>query len=234
MGRVGRFLRRFVLTLTALSVIGSHNVVLAEPYRRAATEEKRIALTFDDGPSAEKTREILSILRENGAKATFFVIGKNAEEHRDLIREIHDEGHEIGNHTWSHRYLTKLGKNEIRDEVGKTEEILTEICGEKPRVFRPPGGCWSAESIAPVEEMGYTCVLWSIDTRDWTMPGAKSVIRSVDGRTAGGDIILFHDLGDKRLPTPDALRVLLPQLREEGFEFVTVSELFNIGTEAVG
>ena len=164
-----------------------------------------------------------------GAKLSRAILAK----HPDRIREIYDAGHEIGNHTWSHGNLTRLGRDRIREEVRKTEEVLMRICGEKPAVFRPPGGCWSESSIAVVEEMGYTCVLWSVDTRDWTMPGADSVIRRVAGKTRGGDIVLFHDLGDEKLPTPDALRVLLPQLREEGYEFVTVSELLGANREAV-
>ena len=233
MGVLKSFLRRFFLTLTILSLVSGQSAVQAAPYRRAATEEKRIALTFDDGPNEKKTREILGVLAEYDVKATFFVIGENAEAHPDRIREIYDAGHEIGNHTWSHGNLTRLGRDRIREEVRKTEEVLMRICGEKPAVFRPPGGCWSESSIAVVEEMGYTCVLWSVDTRDWTMPGADSVIRRVAGKTRGGDIVLFHDLGDEKLPTPDALRVLLPQLREEGYEFVTVSELLGANGEAV-
>ncbi len=227
MGRLKHFASRFLLTLTAMSLAGGGMVVHGEPVRRASTEERRIAITFDDGPSEEKTREILQILAENDAKATFFVIGENARAHPDRIREIHDAGHEIGNHTWSHRYLTKMSADEIREEVGKTEEILTEICGEKPVVFRPPGGYFSTETISQVEGMGYTCVLWSVDTRDWTMVSAQKIIRQVENGAAAGEIILFHDLGDKRLSTPDALRILLPRLKEEGYQFVTVSELLG-------
>ena len=227
MKTVRSILRRFLLTLCALSALGGTVPVRAEPLRRVNTEEKRIAITFDDGPSDEKTREILEILAENGAKATFFVIGENAEAHPDRIREIHEAGHEIGNHTWSHRYLTRMSEKEIREEVGKTEKLLTEICGERPVVFRPPGGYWSEKTVSTVEKMGYRCVLWSVDTRDWSIPGAATVVRRVENGAGNGDVILFHDLADKRLPTPDALRVLLPRLKEAGFEFVTVSELFR-------
>lgn len=225
MGGLKQFLRRFLLTLAALSALGGQSAVRAEPVRRVSTEEKKVAITFDDGPSEEKTREILEILRENGAVATFFVIGQNAERHPDRIREIFDAGHEIGNHTWSHRYISKMSADEIREDLGKTEDVLTEICGSKPTVFRPPGGYWTKESIDVVEGMGYKSVLWSVDTRDWTMNSAQRIIRQVEQGTGCGDIILFHDLADKRLSTPDALRVLLPMLREAGFEFVTVSEL---------
>lgn len=227
MDKLTRILRRGFLALCALLFITGSFPARAEPVRRVSTEEKRIAITFDDGPSEEKTKEILSILAENDAKATFFVIGKNAEAHPDRIREIHEAGHEIGNHTWSHRYLTKMKADEIREEVSKTEEILTEICGEEPRVFRPPGGYYSADSVALIEEMGYRCVLWSVDTRDWTMNSAEKICQLVQNGTGCGDIILFHDLADKRLSTPDALQTILPQLREEGYQFVTVSELLD-------
>ena len=220
-------LRRFLLTICALSAVGGSAPVRAEPVRRVNTEEKRIAITFDDGPNEEKTREILAILAENDVKATFFVIGENAEAHPDRIREISEAGHEIGNHTWSHRYLTQMSEKEIREEVGKTEELITRICGQRPVVFRPPGGLWSEKSVSVVEEMGYRCVLWSVDTRDWSIPGVQTVIRRVENGTGNGDVILFHDLADKRMPTPEALRVLLPRLKEAGFEFVTVSDLFR-------
>ena len=227
MGRVISIAKRFVVILAALSAIGGQSTALAEPVRHVSTEEKKVAITFDDGPNEEKTREILEVLRENGVVATFFVIGENAKEHPDRIREICDAGHEIGNHTWSHRYLTKMNESEIREELGKTEALLTEICGGRPVVFRPPGGYWSEESLAVVESMGYKSVLWSVDTRDWTMNSADRIIRQVASGTGWGDIILFHDLPDKRLSTPDALRILLPKLREKGFAFVTVSELLG-------
>ena len=216
MGILKRSLRRAVAAMLIFAAASGHSAARAEPVRRVETEQKRVAVTFDDGPSDEKTREILEILEEYGVKATFFVIGKNAEAHPDRVREIHEAGHEIGNHTWSHRYLTKMNADEIREELGKTEAVLTGICGEKPVVFRPPGGYWSEESVGVVESMGYQCVLWSVDTRDWTMAPAARIIREVEKNTGAGDIILFHDLADKRLNTPEALRTLLPSLKEQG------------------
>ena len=225
MGGVRRALRRFLLILAALSALGGQSAVRAAPVRQVRTEAKRIAVTFDDGPSEEKTREILAILAENGVKATFFVIGQNAEKHPDLIREICEAGHEIGNHTWSHRYISQMSEDDIREDLGKTEALLTEICGKRPVVFRPPGGYWTEKSCAVVESMGYKSVLWSVDTRDWTMNSADRITGLVDKGVENGAIILFHDLADKRLSTPDALRIILPKLLKEGYEFVTVSEL---------
>lgn len=199
----------------------------AKLYRKSTSETKKIALTFDDGPSRQNTEEILSILKEYSVPATFFVIGQNAEKDPERIKMIYDAGHEIGNHTYSHAYITKISKDTLRDEVIKTEKILQDITGEKPVVFRPPGGFYNDETLDILEEMGYVSILWSLDTRDWSMPKSDTVASKVEEDATGGDIILFHDLEDKRLPTPKALRRIIPHLIENGYEFVTISEMME-------
>ncbi len=199
----------------------------AKLYRKSPTETKKIALTFDDGPSRQNTEEILSILKEYKIPATFFVIGQNAERDPDRIKMIFDAGHEIGNHTYSHAYITKISEKALREEVKKTEKILQEITGEKPIVFRPPGGFYNDETLNILDKMGYVSILWSLDTRDWSMPKSDTVASKVEEDATGGDIILFHDLEDKRLPTPEALRRIIPYLIENGYEFVTISEMIE-------
>lgn len=200
------------------------------PIRRAEGETKKIALSFDDGPSRENCGKILRILDRYGIRATFFIVGKCAEEDPDHVREIYEAGHEIGNHTYSHANITRLDADRLRGEVKKTEKILTAICGERPRVFRPPEGGWNEAGLAVLTEMGYQTVLWSVDTRDWTRPKPASIAALVDRETHGGDILLFHDLGQTGSITPDALEAVIPSLLEKGFEFVTVSALLS-GTE---
>ncbi len=225
MGRIKKSL--CFLVLIAAFLIPLSGTANAKLYRKAKTEEKRIALTFDDGPSRRNTEEILSILKEHNIRATFFVIGQNAEKDPERIKMIFDAGHEIGNHTYTHAYISKISKEELEKEITKTEEILINITGEKPKVFRPPGGYYDDASLEVLENKGYQNILWSLDTRDWSMPKSETIAAKVEENAAGGDIILFHDLEDKRLPTPAALRKILPYLIENGYEFVTVSELLE-------
>ena len=201
----------------------------AEVVRKNEKAGKKIALSFDDGPSRRNTEEILSILKEYHVHATFFVIGENAQRDPERIRSIFCAGHEIGNHTYTHAYLTKINKQAIREEILKTEKVLIEITGEKPTLFRPPGGYYDADSLRVLDEMGYTSVLWSLDTKDWRMPKTETIVSKVEGNASDGDIILFHDLEDARFSTPKALRIIIPYLIENGYEIVTVSELLREG-----
>lgn len=188
---------------------------------------KQIALTFDDGPCREYTKEILEILRENDAKATFFMIGKNAKEHPEIVLEVFKEGHEIGNHTYSHPEMRKLSPEKVGEEILKTQKILKEITGISPILFRPPGGYLSNAIVDQITSNGCRTVLWSWrqDTRDWEKPSSDNIVKNVLSNLRDGDIILFHDYNTKGSPTPGALRELLPKLCEMGYEFVTVSEL---------
>lgn len=199
----------------------------AKPYRKGGTASRQIALTFDDGPSIQNTEEILGVLKEYGIRATFFVIGENAAADPDRIRMIHEAGHEIGNHTYSHAYISKISGTELREEIQKTEDVLKSITGEKPCVFRPPGGYYDEASLAVLEEMGYQSIMWSLDTKDWCMPKSDTIVSKIEENAVSGDIILFHDLNDKRLPTPEALKRILPYLKENGYEFVTISEMIE-------
>lgn len=225
---MGRGIKRlWALFLVPLFLLSSALPAKAAVYRKRETDQKKIAISFDDGPSRRNTEEILSILEQFHIRATFFVIGENAEKDPERIRRIFDAGHEIGNHTYTHAYISKISEAKLREEVEKTEEVLIRITGTKPVVFRPPGGFYDDASIALLEQMGYKSVLWSLDTRDWSMPKSESIVTKVEERASEGDIILFHDLEDKRLPTPAALKKILPYLIENGYEFVTISELLE-------
>ncbi len=200
----------------------------ADDLRRTTPDEKLIALTFDDGPHTEYTLEILDILEEYGAVATFFIIGENAKSHPDLIKKIDEAGCEVGNHTWSHKYLDTLSEKEVREEIEEAHRIIYELLGKEPRVFRAPGGRGSDTVLKVADEFGYTSVLWSRDTRDWACPTVDSVISSALDGVEKGDIILFHDYNAKKSPTPEALRRILPTLLEKGYRTVTVTELIEI------
>ena len=192
-----------------------------------AEGEKYIALTFDDGPHIKYTLEILDILKENNATATFFVIGENARDHPELVKSLVDAGCEIGNHTWSHAFLDKLSEDDIREELDKAHTLITELVGKPPTVFRAPGGRINDTVLKVADEFGYTSVLWSKDTRDWSCPSVDYVIATATENSKIGDIILFHDYNAKNSPTPEALRILLPKLIRDGYTPVTVSELLK-------
>ncbi|MBR3995913.1 MAG: polysaccharide deacetylase family protein [Clostridia bacterium] len=203
---------------------GDSNVIVAN--RDAG---KQIAITFDDGPGKEYTPEILDILNEYGIKATFFVVGKNAENNPEILKRIYTEGHEIGNHTYSHPDFRKLTTEQVEDEIEKTQSIIEDITGAKPKLFRPPGGYLSNSIMDIITSKNYITVLWSWrqDTTDWKSPPVKDVVNIVLTNIKDGDIILFHDQIFGESPTPKALKIIIPELLEKGYEFVTVSELMK-------
>lgn len=196
--------------------------------RRSAPNDKGlISITFDDGPHPKYTREILDILDEYGAHATFFVIGSNAEAHPELLKEIVERGHEIGNHTYSHQTISKVSDNKITDELTRTQKIISSACGFNPVVFRPPGGAYSNRSLAAVTNLGFACVTWSKDSNDWRMLPVETIVKNMTTDVQSGDIFLFHDFNRRGSPTPEAVSQILATLRSQGYSFVTVSELLG-------
>ena len=192
----------------------------------SADSGKRIALTFDDGPHPRITREIISILREYKVRATFFVIGQNADNYPETMKLLAKSGYEIGNHTYSHKNLKKMSEAEIEAEFKKCSEALLRF-GVKPTVMRPPEGFFTDEVVKVSRAMQYDIILWSIDTRDWAHTPADDIVKSVLDNVKGGDIILMHDYLSGYGGTCEALRVIIPELQRRGFEFVTVSELIS-------
>ena len=188
--------------------------------------KKVIALTFDDGPHPEQTPKVLDVLEKYGAKGTFFVIGKNIAGNEAVVRRILDDGHEIGNHTYTHP-LRSGSSDALLEEAAKTTELLESTFDYSPVLFRPPGGNISGSMIESICASGYKCVLWSwrMDTRDWASPPVESVVQTVLRDVKFGDIILFHDNVYGTSPTAEALEIILPELIERGYSFVTVSEL---------
>ena len=198
--------------------------VNVNPICRIENEEKVVALTFDDGPHPRYTEEILDVLDEYGIKATFFVIGKNAETYPGIVEEEIARGHEIESHTYSHRFANSYGYTEALNELKKNEDAL----GISMSYVRPPGGIVSTSFKRAAAESGYKIVLWSIDTLDWKSPGADHVVNSVLNNVKSGDIILMHDYVVGRSTTVGALKRVIPELLGKGYRFVTVSELNNL------
>jgi len=191
------------------------------------TEDKIIALTFDDGPHPKYTAAILDLLAKYDAKATFFIIGKNAEKYPEVVLRSYSEGHELANHTFSHPF--KVSVAELQKELRQTKEIIYSITGFSPALFRPVGGNYNDSMINAAVKDGYKVVMWSWhqDTQDWKQPGVKKITQKVLKGSKPGDVILFHDGGGDRSQTIKALEEILPVLKKQGYTFVTISELIE-------
>lgn len=213
-----------VVVMTA-ALMGEVNAEVKKPYRKHENSEMKIALTFDDGPHKCYTPEILDILDEYGVKATFFVIGSNCEDNLAIVQREIDSGHEIGNHTYSHPHLTKIKAERLFSELIKTENILFELGEYRPKLFRPPEGIYSLTVSKTLERLDYIPILWTVDTTDWKLPSAEKIADTVLKNISSGEIILCHDFVSGKSNTPDALRIFIPKLLEQGYVFVTVSEL---------
>ncbi|QHW31804.1 polysaccharide deacetylase family protein [Paenibacillus rhizovicinus] len=193
-------------------------------------ERKELALTFDDGPDPATTNQILDLLKQYHAKATFFVIGYRVHEYPDIIKREIAEGHEVANHTFNHVYFQKgIKADTIQREIERTDRSLIELTGKKPFLFRPPGGYYSDVMIDIARKLGYTTVLWSWhqDTEDWRSPGVRHIVNKVLKNARNGDIVLLHDYVSGSAHTVKALRVILPELERRGYRLVTVSELIQ-------
>lgn len=198
---------------------------------RIDTGEPKIALTFDDGPHASSTPEILDTLRRFGVSATFFLVGKHVESNFDVARAIVDGGHEIENHTFSHSLLFLLTNKQMRDEICRTDELLKRMDGAQPRFLRPPVGLFTKRVLDIVEELGYRAVVGDVYPRDPHLPGTEKIVERVIRKTTAGSIIILHDGGTARnvdrSQTVQALDEIIPGLKARGFEFAKLSELIS-------
>ena len=192
-------------------------------FSRVPVAGKFIAITFDDGPHPQNTPRLLDMLAKRNIKATFYVIGRSVDLHPGVLRRTVAEGHEIGNHSHTHRLLSKLGDTEVRQEMQRCEDAIGRAAGIRPRTMRPPyGGLLQNQRTLIHDEFGYPTILWSVDPLDWKRPGPSVVAsRIISGTTAGG-IVLAHDLHSQ---TVDAMPATLDGLLKRGFKFVTVSQL---------
>ena len=183
-----------------------------------------VALTFDDGPDASNTEQILKSLKSVNGRATFFLVGSRIEGEEDIIQQEFNAGHEIGNHSWDHQYASNISEKKQRAEMNKTNDAIKKVIGEYPTVFRCPGGITSkvyeTENINPI-------ILWSIDTLDWSTKSSQATFNAIKrvfkkGQNLDGDIVLMHDIQDS---TPKAVANIVKYLDKKGYQLVTVSEL---------
>lgn len=201
----------------------------------------KVALTFDDGPKPGQATEILRVLNEEEVKASFFLVGQSAQKYPDLVYQIHSQGHDVANHSFSHRALDRLSIADLHHELIETNKILERIIGEKVRFFRPPGGRYNYRVLSNVKKQGMATIFWDINPGDYTkfmphfhvegedydhyLPQGKDVlIQNILSKIKGGSIILLHNGGKK---TIEALPEIIQRTKGMGFTFVTLSELIH-------
>lgn len=202
---------------------------------RVPSEQKIVALTFDDGPSPDWTPKILDALKKANIKATFFMLGKHAEEYPEVARRVAKEGHEIGNHTYDHHVLIYYKREELDKEIRDAQAAIYKATGVTTKYFRPPKAWLTGDEKKQVREMGYEIILWSLNSKDWVTFHDKQITSYILRNVRPGDIILFHDSGGvfrpeggSRKQTVKTILRLAAKLRERGYRFVTINELLNL------
>lgn len=213
----------FLISISLINAQDNQNNII----KNNTVDNMNIAITFDDGPHPKETDKILDILNKYNAKATFFVVGKHVNWYTKPLIRASKEGHEIGNHTYTHSDISILSKEQIKKEISDCEDIILKNTGQKTKLFRPPFGNYKKEDLDEIsKEMGYTVILWSgIDAKDWKNPPSAQIANEIINNVKPGDIILLHDYGTNN--TIEALNIILSSLSQKGYKFVTVSELLD-------
>ncbi|MFF1714131.1 polysaccharide deacetylase family protein [Streptomyces sp. NPDC058268] len=193
------------------------------PILRMDGQGRTMVLTFDDGPDPLYTPGILRTLRKYDVRATFFVCGEMAVDNQDLLREMADDGHVIGNHTWTHPLLPKMSRSAMREEIERTCEVIEDAVGEPPAWFRAPYGAWNRNAFQLGANLGMEPLAWTVDTLDWTEPGTATIVRRVRAGAAPGVVVLSHDAGGNRSQSVEALRTYLPELIDSGYRLTVPS-----------
>jgi peptidoglycan-N-acetylglucosamine deacetylase len=194
---------------------------LDKPLYYVDDASKSIALTIDDGPDPVYTPQVLRLLRRHQVTATFSMIGVRVAAFPHLAREVHEAGHKICNHTWNHADLASFPAHRVHDEITRAGHAIHAATGVHPALFRAPYGAWSREVMEECERTRMIPLDWSVDPRDWSMPGVRHIVRNIMKNTQPGSIILEHDGGGNRSETVKALRIVLPRLLDEGYRFTT-------------
>ncbi|MDQ0876499.1 peptidoglycan/xylan/chitin deacetylase (PgdA/CDA1 family) [Paenibacillus sp. V4I3] len=198
---------------------------------RGSAQEKKVALTFDDGPDTRFTPKVLDALKASQVKATFFVLGAQANAHPDIIRRIVKEGHVIGNHSYSHANLPKLTVDKFQSQIISTESVLQGLIGYAPKLIRPPYGAINEEQVRWIADHHYLIVNWNVDSLDWKSLNSDQVLNNIMQQTKPGSIILQHSGGADSQDlsgTVQAIGPLISKLKAAGYTFVTVPELLHV------
>jgi len=217
---------KFLLFFLLLALLASS--LQAKVFYRGENA-KQIALTFDDGPNAYVTAQILDILKKENVHATFFVVGKKLDATAFLLRRMVEEGHEIGNHTYSHSPITWINDEKLANELKKTSLLITKYASREVNLFRPPHGRLTKAKQKIVSQRGYHTIMWTVNADDFYhtqggMRTANSIANKVDRGVVGGDIVLMHDNSQQII---EALPMIIKNLKRRGFRFVTVSNMIR-------
>lgn len=192
------------------------------PIYKVARADKKLSISLDATWGADQTDRLLDILDAHGVKTTFFLAGYWVEEFPEYVKKIVERGHEVGNHSYQHPHLNTLTKEQIRRDLQRNHELLRSLTGHDTFLFRPPFGEYSNKVIEAAQELGYYTIQWSIDSLDWKDVSAEFMVNRILEKAAPGEIVLFHNAGKY---TPQAIEMLLPRLKEAGYEVVPISEL---------
>jgi len=206
----------FILFLTFIFFNNEDNSLIVS--KLEDDDIKYIAFTFDDGPS-RYTNELLDGLKERDVKVTFFLLGCLCEKYPETVKRIVKEGHQIGNHGYDHQILSRLKQDEIESQIKKTNQIIKKITGVEPEIIRPAYGIYNHRMAKYIK---MPIILWSIDTMDWRLRNSKRIYRNNVNKIKDGDIILFHD---KFKSSIKSALMLIDELMDEGYEFLTISDL---------
>lgn len=216
-------IKEYIVVAFYLDVLMLCMILLPQPATEVSgnyiVEVKKVAITFDDGPHPVYTRELLEGLHKRNVKATFFVTGSHASEFPDLILQMQEQGHLIGNHTYSHMGLTANNSEVFKEELMNTSGVLYDLIGEGTVYVRPPYGVWE-ESLE--EDLNMIPVLWTVDPLDWCRTDVEEIVQSVVNQVQENDIILMHDTFASSV---EASLLIIDVLLEQGYHFVTVEEL---------
>mgnify|MGYP000759294288 FL=1 len=221
------------------SIVGSKSILVSgnldkKPIFRVNTEKKEVALTFDvNWAEKEYIYDILDVLEEGNAKGTFFIMGgwvNYSDENREKLMKISDGGNEIGNHSYIHPSFTKISEERMSDEIKKTEDIIYAATGQKTTLFRFPSGDYNDKAVEYVRSLGYECIQWNVDSIDYKEESAEVEYERIRKKSKEGSIILFHNNAKY---TPQNLKRFIQELSDEGYEFVTISELIYDGNYTI-
>jgi polysaccharide deacetylase family sporulation protein PdaB len=195
----------------------------------AHTSKKLIALTFDDGPNPKYTPQVLELLKQYNAYATFFEIGYRMEQYPQIVQQVVQAGHELGNHSMTHQNEKKAGVQSMSIDIINADKIIQKYQPNHLKLFRPPQGYIDNALLNEAQQLGYLVILWSYhqDSKDWSLPGAQVIADHTIGHAKSGDIVLLHDGGGDRSQTVQALKSILPTLKKQGYQFVTLSDLLQ-------
>lgn len=198
-------------------------------FTRLGRDTKQLALTYDDGPNDPHTLRLLEVLARHDVRATFFLIGRYVRQRADIVREIAEAGHAIGNHTFTHPLLTLKSGSDIRNQLMDCRSALQDAIGEHSNLFRPPFGGRRPAVLRIARELGLEPVMWNVTGYDWSAPPAEVIERKVSRRIRGGDVILLHDGGHKQMGADRSQTVLatdhlITRYKLEGYQFVTIEQ----------